>query len=515
MPWPEVIPGAVMAGSFRLGRALDGSSGRVHEARHDRLAGRFAVKLFPEAQPGTFQHHARLALALRHPGIAQVIDYGVDAQSGQAFVAMELCQGQSLAALAAVARSSRLLPVERVAMLIHGVAAALQAAHDRGVVHGHLEPDRIVVAAGGETKVIGLALGPDLSDELELSEVTAYTAPEQLEADPDARSDQFALGAIAFELLAGVPPFDDAAERQDPPSLRDRAAHVNVIVDDVIRRALAPDPDERWPNVTIFADRLLEASSGGALEEQTRIAAFPTPDWGGQPTPSPLEIEALPAATPAPITSVEIDIDGPLATAPPTRPLRPVQRALPSPGRRPAFDPLATPPPVPEPVPVDGPWSTTEPTLQTVPGRGGRRVLALLVAGGLAFAGVKLDAWHRARTLIGGLHLPAALAPSAAPASPPPPAPKPPTPPAATPAADDGTAEAENAPARALRPEVVPIPAAPAEPSPPVPAPPARHHRHHRRAAALPPELAAEEAALSDDGETDVDTKPAKQTSDR
>src|SRR5262252_9593871 len=117
MPWPEVIPGAVMAGSFRLGRALDGSSGRVHEARHDRLAGRFAVKLFPEAQPGTFQHHARLALALRHPGIAQVIDYGVDAESGQAFVAMELCRGQSLAALAAVARESRLLPVERVAML--------------------------------------------------------------------------------------------------------------------------------------------------------------------------------------------------------------------------------------------------------------------------------------------------------------------------------------------------------------------------------------------------------------
>ena len=58
MPWPEVIPGAVMAGSFHLMGPLDGSGGHVYEARHDRLAGRFVVKLFPGADPATFQLRA-------------------------------------------------------------------------------------------------------------------------------------------------------------------------------------------------------------------------------------------------------------------------------------------------------------------------------------------------------------------------------------------------------------------------------------------------------------------------
>src|SRR5690349_16892213 len=111
MPWPEQIPGAVMAGRYRLLRALDGAGGRLYEARHDRLSGRFAVKLYPDADPAAFRRRAQVALALRHPAIVQVIDYGPDGDGGRAFVVMEWVDGQPLST---IMRDSGLLPLEVV-----------------------------------------------------------------------------------------------------------------------------------------------------------------------------------------------------------------------------------------------------------------------------------------------------------------------------------------------------------------------------------------------------------------
>src|SRR5215831_10183432 len=105
MAVPAEIPGALMAGTYRLVRPLSGESGRVYEARHDRLGGRLVVKLFDDADPVAFQTNARLASALRHPGIAQVLDYGApaDPAQGRAFVVMEHIDGRQLSAIIAEA----------------------------------------------------------------------------------------------------------------------------------------------------------------------------------------------------------------------------------------------------------------------------------------------------------------------------------------------------------------------------------------------------------------------------
>src|SRR4051794_2809100 len=295
MPWPEEIPGAVSAGSYRLVRLLGGAGGRVYEARHDRRSGRFAVKLFEDADPGAFQRGAQHVLALRHPGIVPVIDYGADVLNAQGALVMELCDGPSVAALV---RDSGLLPAERVGRIVEGAASALGAVHGRGGVHGELSPDRILVARtqrGEAARLLGFGLGEEVSAEPMLTEVTPYTAPEQLAADPTAESDQFALAAIAYEMLTGVPPFDDSTAREQPPSIRDFAPEVNVIVDDVIRRALAPEPENRWSDIETFAQRLREAADG-AHEEKTRIAPMPTPGHQSlTPTPG---METPPPNTP-------------------------------------------------------------------------------------------------------------------------------------------------------------------------------------------------------------------------
>src|SRR5258707_6417108 len=129
------ILGTLTAGTYRLGRPL-GGDGRVHEARHDTLRGRFAIKLFGEVEPRPFQRGAQRASALRHPGIAKVVDYG--AAPAGAFVVMEWIQGRSLAAM--LAGEGPLAP-DAVARIIDSVALGLQAAHRQGLAHGHLAPD--------------------------------------------------------------------------------------------------------------------------------------------------------------------------------------------------------------------------------------------------------------------------------------------------------------------------------------------------------------------------------------
>jgi serine/threonine-protein kinase len=538
MPWPEEIPGAVMAGRYRLLRALDGERRRLYEARHDRLAGRFAVKLYPDAEPSAFRRRAQLALALRHPGAAQVIDYGPDASAapgvgagGQAFVVMEWIDGVPLSAFL---RESGILPLDLVVRVVGGVAQALAAAHAQQIVHGDLSPDRILLltgdggGAGGEpptTKVIGFGLGWGVSRAPELKEVTPYTAPEQLAADADERSDLFALGAVAYEMLAGVPPFDDGdadgdgGDRHEAPSIRDYVPDVNVIADDVIRRALALDPARRWPDVKTFADRLREAGLAGGADERTRIAITMFADPGADPnadaldalTPppplvSPSEKPTARALLPIPGVEIDVDVDEPL---PPRRGFPP-----PAAGARP-FD-LA-----PRGIPATAgvPWAPPVPTM-TIPaprsGRGALRLVALLATAGLvAFAGVKMNLWQVAQEMLGRVTDGKPSSPGATPVTVPAPAPvaapaTAPTPPAAAPAAGapaqppppavaDGAPKqqpAERGAQRAVRPEVVPLPAAQPSGAPAAPAVRHRSHHHHRGAAELSPELAAEEALL-------------------
>jgi len=318
--------GTLTAGRFRLVRALaDGGAGRVYEARHDRMAGRFALKVFADFEPRAFQRGAQQASSLRHPGIVKVVDYGV--ALGHSCIVMEWIEGRSLAAMLA---SGGALAPDAVARIVDSVARGLQAAHRQGLAHGHLAPDRVLMLApgtagergrpgAGQTKILGFGLGPDVAHRTAAGVApTPYTAPEQPASDASPLGDQYALAAIAYELLTGVPP-EVAGARRAARSLREYDPTISVIVDEVVQRALSRDPAGRWADVYSFSKHLRKATtSDGELEERTRLAPLPLTVSRPGRTPTPIDLPPV-------VASIDVD----LRTPPPRRLELPLQGEVP------------------------------------------------------------------------------------------------------------------------------------------------------------------------------------------
>jgi hypothetical protein len=277
------LAGHVLGGNFRLVRGVSDGPRKVYEARHDRLSGRFAVKTWPTTTPwDAFKRGAELASTLRHPGVMQVLDFNYEA-GGPPFLVLEWVDGRRLSDLIA---ESGLLPVERVAPLIESAAWALASAHQQGIVHQELRPEDIyVVQASGSmrewVKIAGFGVNASLArvrkpppsryraPEQEAADATAALAGASVEDGDDPQSDQYALAAIAYEMLAGVPPFDEERSSNEPLPIADLAPGVNLAIDAAIRQALAAEPEQRFAGVLEFA-RALRAGVEGAAPEAVR-----------------------------------------------------------------------------------------------------------------------------------------------------------------------------------------------------------------------------------------------------
>ena len=304
------LRGHVLGGKYRLVRAVSDGPRRVSEARHERLAGRFAVKQWPATTPwDAFRAGAELALTLRHPGVMQVLDFNCEPGSSP-FLVLEWIDG---ARLSDVLAESGILPIERVAPLVESAAWALASAHQQGVVHQELRPDEVfVVHAPGTMREWVKLAGFGVSAALARAGTTApsrYRAPEQASAptaadddgvgdnSADPQSDQYALAAIAYEMLAGVPPFDEARlearldarargpatesdaepSRAEPLPISDLAPGVSPAVDAAIRQALAAEPEQRFAGVLEFARALRDAVDGASPEALRRRSASSVP----------------------------------------------------------------------------------------------------------------------------------------------------------------------------------------------------------------------------------------------
>ncbi|MGE0461975.1 MAG: serine/threonine-protein kinase [Vicinamibacterales bacterium] len=267
-----------------LGPLGSGGMGQVYRARRLRLEDEVAIKVMQGAEHAPpelherFLRESRACAQLRHPGIVAILDFGVDARR-QPYMVMELLSGPSLAE--EIALQAPMAPA-RVAGIVSPVAAALQLAHDQGITHRDLKPANIVLHRydSGERvyKVIdfGLAVIKSASDATRLTDpnlfigTMAYAAPEQIRGEPvTAAADIYALGVITYEMLTGVRPFD-AEDRITllnqvltvrPVKPTERGTDLPPAVDDVVMRALAKDPAERWPRVADFA-AALEAAAG-------------------------------------------------------------------------------------------------------------------------------------------------------------------------------------------------------------------------------------------------------------
>ncbi len=275
------IPGYGVEGI--LGR---GGMGVVYRARHLGLNRPVAIKMLlsggfagpPEI--ARFRREAEAVARLKHAHIVQVYDVGE--LEGRPYFTMELMEGGSLAQRLGGTPQ----PAGKAVSLVSTVAAAVQAAHDGGVIHRDLKPANILLAADGAPKVsdFGLARRIDDGPALTLTGATlgtpSYMAPEQAAGMPGAIGpavDIYALGALLYELLTGRPPFraDTAAETErqviaEEPALPSRLnAKVPRDLETICMKCLRKDPRQRYPSARELAEDL------GRFQRGEPIAARP------------------------------------------------------------------------------------------------------------------------------------------------------------------------------------------------------------------------------------------------
>ena len=275
----------LLAERYTLVERIDaGGAGEVWRARDERLGRDVAVKILgasaDEAFRDRFADEARRAASVSHPNVVTVYDEGRDGDDS--FMVMEFVRGRTLRDV--VAERGPLAPHE-AARIVSQIAAALDAAHEAGVIHCDVKPANVILDDHGHAKLtdFGIARAARGPREHELIGTARYIAPERVAGEPPTeRSDIYSLGLVAFELLAGRPAHaemeteDLLRQRLDgpAPSLRSARVGVSDAVDRVVRRALARDPQDRYAKAGYFARDLAAAVEQG---DATDVLVAPAP----------------------------------------------------------------------------------------------------------------------------------------------------------------------------------------------------------------------------------------------
>jgi serine/threonine-protein kinase len=352
--------GDVLLGKYRLEKALgEGGMGIVFAARHDLLGQRVAVKLVrPEfathaEAAARFLNEARAAARIESDHVARVLDVGT-LESGLPYMVLEYLDG---ADLARVLHERGPLPVADGADYVLQAIEAVAHAHALGIIHRDLKPSnlflarrpdglsRVKVLDFGIAKVLGAVQGAGANMTRTNSSIGSplYMSPEQLldSKNVDHRSDIWALGVVAYELLTGRPPFvaDNsvalfaAIQMSEPASMRVSRPDLGGDLDAAILKCLRRLPEERYSSVTELAASLAPfgtAIGAGAFANTKRIIPF---EASPSPAPSPPpEVErvatqqsavaaASKAIARAPILHIAASTAEPWSTTPPGPPL--------------------------------------------------------------------------------------------------------------------------------------------------------------------------------------------------
>jgi YVTN family beta-propeller protein len=255
--------GAELAG-YRIEALLGrGGMGVVYLAEQLRLKRRVALKLLaPELAAdqrfrARFLRESELAASLDHPNVVPIFDAGE--AEGLLYIAMRYVEGTDLGTL--LAQEGRLEP-ERAIAIVGAVAAGLDAAHARGLVHRDVKPGNVLLAEDGTVYLADFGLtrsagesGP--AEKPHLSGTPEYVAPEQIQhGEVGGSADVYSLGCVLFECLAGESPFAGSSPmsllfahlEKPPPSLTKQRPELPAAIDAVIATALAKEPAERYPS---------------------------------------------------------------------------------------------------------------------------------------------------------------------------------------------------------------------------------------------------------------------------
>jgi DNA-binding beta-propeller fold protein YncE len=352
----ELSTGSVFAGYTIEEVAGQGGMGRVYRATQVALNRPVALKLIvPELADdpdfrARFKRESLLAASIDHPNVIPVYEAGE--AEGRLFISMRWVDGTDLRSL--IVDEGRLEPARAVA-IVRQIAEALDAAHRRGLVHRDVKPANVLITRHGEEHAyltdFGLtkraASDSGLTATGHFVGTPDYTPPEQIKGEyADARSDVYALGCLLFHELTGQTPYQRDSEvakmyahlQEPPPSVVEMLPSAPRELDDVIKRALAKEPDDRYPSAGDLA-RAAQAALAGAAPSQPERSLATGPAAG-----VPESVDATAPATPPtelaatkPVAPGEVAATAPVQTAaappspPPTTPPPPTRRRSPLP----------------------------------------------------------------------------------------------------------------------------------------------------------------------------------------
>ncbi len=287
-------------GNYRLEELLSrGGMGVVYLAEDVRMGRTVALKLIAaeyaenEAFRARFLHESRVAGAINHPNVIPVYDAGE--HDGLLYISMRYVEGTDLRGLL-----DREAPLElsRAVAIVSQAAAALAATHARGLIHRDVKPanillvprttedgtDHVYLSDFGLAKNLGSLSGPTRTGQF--MGTVGYVAPEQIRGkDVERRTDVYALGCVLFECLTGAPPFarkDDFATimahvNDAPPLVAELRPDTPAAVEDVVQRALAKAPEDRFDDCEQMGVALRRAVGRSGRTPMSMPSPAPSP----------------------------------------------------------------------------------------------------------------------------------------------------------------------------------------------------------------------------------------------
>jgi hypothetical protein len=317
----------VAIGSEFAGHRIDGIAGRggmgvVYRATHLALNRPVALKLIaPElaADEGfrtRFKQESMTAASIDHPNVIPIYHAGEEDEN--LYITMRLVEGTDLRAM--IAQQGKLDP-RQAAEIVAQTAAALDAAHARGLVHRDVKPANVLIAtAGGQPHayLTDFGLTKSTSSESGMTKTGMfvgtldYIAPEQLKGGPlDARADVYALGCVLYQTLTGNVPYPRDTEpakiwahmSEPPPSVTQMRADVPAEFEQIVNRAMAKDPNDRYLSAGDLGRAALSAAGSGDIvgRAERSVAtgdAAPSEATAVGPPPAPATRANVPAGPP-------------------------------------------------------------------------------------------------------------------------------------------------------------------------------------------------------------------------
>ncbi len=332
-------------GNYRLLRLLgEGGFSRVYLGEHLYLKTFAAIKVpklrLESGDLEDFLNEARRGVGLRHPNVLRTLECGVEGGT-QPYIIMDYAPGGTVRRRYPQGTT---VPPTAIISYARQAGAGLQYIHDQGLIHQDIKPGNMLLGSNDELLLsdFGIAIVAHRTSTQSMTDASGtarYMAPEQFKGKPRPASDQYALAIVIYEWICGSAPFNGGIaeliylhSQVAPPPLHTKTPNISPAVEQVILKALAKDPRDRFPRVQDFVDALEQAgrpvtAPAPVISPPTFPSILASPAYISPainpPTPTPIPLSTKPAPEVL-MPKVEEDIPT-VGTRPPQEFKRPVQ----------------------------------------------------------------------------------------------------------------------------------------------------------------------------------------------